>query len=369
VSSPVVRLLLITARADIGGGPRHVDLLARHLPGHVERWIAAPNDEPYAAQWRALRSVRGRFEIPHRRFSWRALLQLAAACRRHRIAVVHSHGKGAGLYARLLRLLVPSVRVVHTFHGVHVGEYGKLAGIAYRLLERTLRPLTTAFVNVSRGERQQCLDLRFVTAERAHVIYNGIAQNAAPRETPTGAVAPVILTIARFCFQKHMALALDIADRARAAHPGWRFVWVGDGPELDALRQEAVRRALRNVDFAGPTRDVRPYLRSAAVLLSTSRWEGLPYALIEASAEGLPIVATNVVGNDEAVLPGINGSLFSPDDPDEAVHHIAAIVDDATVRKHLAVGARQLVASTFSLERSIGQLVALYDTVGNARTA
>lgn len=371
MSTPVIRLLLITARADIGGGPRHVDLLARHLPNHVERWIAAPNDEPYAAQWRALPSVRGVFTIPHRRFSGRALLRLATACRRHQITVVHSHGKGAGLYARLLGLLVPSVRVVHTFHGVHVGEYGRVAGMAYRLLERVLRPLTAAFVNVSRGERQQCLNLRFATAERAHVIYNGIPNNsrdATLANRPIGEGSAVILTVARFCFQKNMELALTIADRARVAHPEWRFVWVGDGPERDTLQKEALRRGLRTVDFAGPTGDVRPYLRGADIMLSTSRWEGLPYTLIEAAAEGLPIVATHVVGNDEVVAPGVNGSLFSPDDPEQAIRQIAEIMSDPALRARLAAGARQLAVSTFSIERCVGQLVALYVAVVSSRS-
>jgi len=360
VTGPAVRLLLITARADVGGGPRHVDLLARHLPDDTECWIAAPDDKPYAAQWRAMAQVRGVLPIPHRRFSLIALMRLASACRRHHIHIVHSHGKGAGLYARLLKLCVPSVRVVHTFHGVHLGGYGWLSGIAYRLLERALRPLTAAFVNVSRGEQRQCLGLGFVTEQRSHVIYNGIAL---PGASPTPAhtlPSPVILTVARFHYQKHMALALEIAHRAKGAHPDWRFVWVGDGPERSALQQEVADRGIDNVTFAGARNDVPSYLRSADVFLSTSRWEGLPYTLIEASAEGLPIVATNVVGNDEAVVPGETGWLFAPNDPDEAIRRIAQIVGDPAHREHLASGGRALVSTTFSLERSLGELAALY---------
>lgn len=299
-------------------------------------------------------------------------MRLANACREHHIPIVHSHGKGAGLYARLLKLLVPSVRVVHTFHGVHLGEYGALSGFAYRLLERALRPLTAACVNVSRGEQRQCLALGFVSEQTSHVIYNGIDTDAVARaESPASANAspgaarpthtPVILTVARFHYQKHMGLALEIAEGARVSHPDWRFVWVGDGPELVDFQGEATRRGVHNVTFAGATNDVSAYLRSADVLLSTSRWEGLPYTLLEACAEGVPIVATNVVGNDEVVVPGVNGWLFAPDDPDEAMRRIAQIVGDETHRAQLADGGRQLAQSTFSLTRSIDALAKLYD--------
>ena len=367
---PPLRLLLITARADVGGGPYHVDLLVNHLPADIERWVACPDDAPYAARWAATATVRGVIDIPRRRFSVVALFALSRACRRLGIDVVHSHGKGAGLYARLLKLLNPRIRVVHTFHGVHTGQYGLVTRAAYLAVERVLRRLTTVFVNVSQGEQAQCLSVGMSTRDRSHVVHNGLPLAPAPAPAPElqNEKRPIIVTLARFEHQKNMALAFDVAELAQRTHPDWLFVWAGDGPQRAALEQRARALAQRtaspsNIRFLGVTDHPAQLLAAATVFLSTSRWEGLPYALLEASSLGVPVVATQVVGNDEVVVPGRNGFLFPADRPDQAVAAIGQIVADAALRERLSQGGRAVVAERFSLARGIQQLVGLYRAV------
>lgn len=363
----LLRVLLITARADVGGGPLHVDLLARHLPPDIERSIACPDEEPYASAWKSSPAVRGVLSIPRRRFSLSALIALARVCWEQDIDIVHSHGKGAGLYSRLLRLLRPRLRVIHTVHGVHIGQYGPLVRAIYLMAERLLRRLTTAFVHVSNGEQATCLALGISIASRSHVVYNGlppalISENGQPPEL-VGVSRPIILTLARFEHQKNMSLALEIAALAQRDHPAWSFVWAGDGPERAGLERQSQERSLTNIRFLGFTSRTTDLIRSADVVLSTSLWEGLPYALIEACSLGVPIVASAVVGNDEVVIPNRNGFLFPLENPDAAVSMIQEILVDPGLRARLSRGAEAVYRENFTLDSSVSRTASLYRAV------
>lgn len=359
-----LRVLLISARADVGGGPLHVDLLARHLPADIERWIACPDEEPYASAWRSEPAVRGVISIPRRRFSLGALLRLASASRQWDINIVHSHGKGAGVYARLLKLLRPRLRVIHTVHGVHIGQYGPITRALYLIAERILKHLTSAFVHVSKGEQAQCLALGISSPSTSHVVYNGLPPMHAPGHASfpelTESSRPVILTLARFEHQKNMSLALEIATLAQRDHPDWLFVWAGDGPERAELERKAKNRTLTNVRFLGFAHQAANLLQVADVCLSTSRWEGLPYALIEACAMGVPIVASHVTGNDEVVIPNRNGLLYSLEDPGQGVAMISEILRDPRLKARLSQGGRELFQASFTLDESISRMASLY---------
>lgn len=362
-----LRVLLITARADVGGGPLHVDLLARHLPLEIERWIACPDEEPYASAWRSSRAVRGVISIPRRRFSLRALFELARTCRRWEIDIVHSHGKGAGLYSRLLKLLRPRVRVIHTVHGVHIGQYGPVVRVIYLMAERLLRRLTTAFVHVSNGEQATCLALGISAASRSHVVYNGlppvqVSEKGQPLEF-AGVSRPIILTLARFEHQKNLPLALEIAALAQCDHPEWSFVWAGDGPERAGLERQVQERGLSNIRFLGFTHRATDLIQNADVILSTSLWEGLPYALVEACSLGVPIIATDVVGNDEVVISNRNGFLYPLENPTAAVTIIRDILTDSSLRTRLSQGALQVYRDSFTLDRFISRTASLYHAV------
>lgn len=365
------RLLLVTGRADVGGGPRHVDALVRHLPPDIHRWIASPDEPPYAPAWRAHELVRGFETIPARRFSPAALWHLAALARRAQIQVVYSHGPSGGLYARLLKCLVPSVRVIHAFHGIHVAQYGAVTRAAYVAAERALATLTARFVHVSVGERDAAFATGLSARECVVVIANGIAalEPADPHALPELADPhrPVIAMLTRFVYAKQMDLAFDIAREAQRLHPAWHFVWAGDGPDRPRLEQAVRDAGLTNVTFLGVIAQPANLLARANVLLNTSRWEGLPYALLEAGSMGIPVVATRVSGNSDIITDGVNGYLFDADSPTAGVRALARVLQDPDEAQRLGAGARTVVAEQFSLEQSIARTAQLVREVASAR--
>src|SRR5215469_11131642 len=99
-----MRVLMISLRSDHGGGPRHIELLLKYLSHGIEAHVACPNDPPYGERLRTLCGGRA-FELPHRRFKLRAALQLARYTTRAGINIIHTHGKGASVYGRLVSAL------------------------------------------------------------------------------------------------------------------------------------------------------------------------------------------------------------------------------------------------------------------------
>ncbi|WP_169764364.1 glycosyltransferase [Campylobacter mucosalis] len=353
------KILLTSLRADHGGGPQHVNSLVENLLIDFEIFVACPNDEPYYAMWKKTQRVKKIFILPHRKFRLKKLLELNKFIKENDIKIVHSHGKGAGIYARLLKIINWHLKIVHTLHGVHVEQYGFLKRNLYITIEKLLSLFTDKFINVSSGEQQLCLNYGIFAKKKSCVIYNGIRQvifdkYAKSSLNLTG--KKVIATISRFDYQKNMDLAYEIA-KCFKDNTQLVFLWIGDGGDRARLKAWAERDKV-NIVFTGFTNKIPMYLSASDIYLSTSRWEGLPYALIEAQSLGLPIVATNVVGNNEVVQDKQDGFLF--DDLREACKHIDLLLHDETTYENFSAAAKLNFKSKFDIKIMIDKIEEIY---------
>lgn len=360
VSSPC-RVLHISV-SNTGGGPEHVYQLLRALPGQgIQALVAAPPQKPCGPRLAALAGPGAYLPMPLRRFSPAALLRLAAFARAVGVHLIHSHGKGAGLYGRLASLLT-GIPCVHTFHGLHLA-YGPWGQRAYLLLERLLGMVTAGVIAVSPGEARLITDFGLCPPDRLSVIPNGVTVPQTVTPPQPGAMFRVI-HVSRFDpAQKNSAAVLDVALalQAMGAASRVKFVMIGQGPGLAPL-QEAVAAAgcAGQFQFTGQLDDPRPLMRGAGCLLSTSRWEGLPLAVLEAMAEGVPAVVTDVVGNRDAVDHGITGWRYPLGDPAAAARHIAALQADPQLRLRLGEQAHAAATVRFDLARQVRDTANLY---------
>jgi glycosyltransferase involved in cell wall biosynthesis len=102
------------------------------------------------------------------------------------------------------------------------------------------------------------------------------------------------------------------------------------------------------------------YLLACDIYLSTSLWEGLPYSLIEAAACGLPIIASDVIGNNEVVIDGENGYLFNLNEPEIAVEKILELVNSEKQIKILRENSFKIVEDKFLLTKMINKMREIY---------
>lgn len=355
-------ILLITVRADHGGGPQHVDLIINNMSLDFNIFLACPQDKPYYQQWQENIRVKGIYELPHRKFTFKKLFGLNKFIKENQITIIHSHGKGAGIYSRILKLLNPKLKIIHTIHGFHIQEYGNIKKNIYIYIEKFLTLLTDKFINVSNGEKDICLNFNIFKTGQSEVIYNGIKQidlieNAKQKVELKDKI--VITTISRFDYPKNMFFGYEIA-KIFKNNKNIVFLWVGDGNDKEQLQQRAKQEGV-NIIFTGFTKEIPLYLSATDIYLSTSRWEGLPYALIEAQSLGLPIVATNVVGNNEVVVYEQNGFLF--DSLDDACIAINKLIDNKLLYDDFSRNAKQNFQDKFDIKIMIDKTENIYRNV------
>jgi glycosyltransferase involved in cell wall biosynthesis len=350
---------MITGRSDCGGGPEHVFQLCRQLLGDCEVFIAAPREAPYWDRFAGLVGESRVCEIPHRHFSWPSLRRLIAWSRKHSIEIVHSHGRAAGLYGRLgaIGLRCPSI---HTQHGPL--QFRSWRVPIFWMGDLVLSWSTAHLIAVSASEassiRRQLLRSRGIST-----IPNGVLLPGGRVDSRVLSRRPLpIVHVSRFVPQKNSEMVLDILDqlRSKGALDDFHVDMVGDGPGRGALEREARTRALDgHITFHGAQPSVGGLLLGAFCLLTTSRWEGLPLAVLEALALGLPVVASDTPGNNDVVSPSV-GRLFPLGDAAAAAGHLVALRDSSDGWQALSSAASSLVREKYSARRMAEDTLAIY---------
>ncbi|MEX0797219.1 MAG: glycosyltransferase family 4 protein [Acidimicrobiia bacterium] len=135
---------------------------------------------------------------------------------------------------------------------------------------------------------------------------------------------------------------------------------VGDGPLRDSIEAESARSRFP-LEVTGPADDVRDHLRWADAIVLTSRTEGLPGVVLEASAAGVPVVAFGVGGVSEAVEDGVTGYVIDPGDGKAMALALDRLARDEALRSSMAQSGRDRVRSHFLLSQALERYVAALD--------
>ncbi len=249
------------------------------------------------------------------------------------------------------------IPVVHTFHGVHVEEYSRVARASYRMLEAFMSLWTSAVISVSREEREVLLDSRMVSESKCHLIENGVR---VPDVVEPYAARSGLTVVTRYNYQKNAEAIIPIVEDLRGLLPGVRVVVMGDGPGRQSFAKSVEARGLADVIFPiGDVDDVRQHLRTSLCYLSTARWEGLPLALLEAMSEGTPAVVSDVVGHRDVVDPSC-GYLVDTARPERVASAIAGVLTDRGMWEQRSEASWETVRRTYSEVRMGQQTLDLY---------
>jgi len=361
------KILYISLRSGFGGATMHVDQLIRSFSNDYDIYCAAPVEEPYGVK---LLDELGRekyFVLPYRSFSIRYWIRLIFFIKRNKIDILHAHGKGAGIYARLAKLFTPKVCLIYTFHGLHISHYSKLMKRFYILLERILGKFTNQFINVSDGEKQDCLENKLFKESKSTVIHNAVERNTELKLTreelrhklDLPANKFIVISVVRFNLQKNVWEILEIAKKF-TSNQNILFLIIGDGEEKELIEKKINEDEIKNIRLTGYKKNVYEYLHSSDIFLSTSLWEGLPYSLIEAVQAGLPVVASNVTGNNEVVTNNFNGYLFDLNDRKKAIESILELFSSPVKRELFGRNSKKVFDGKFQLESMLSKTKKVY---------
>lgn len=306
------KILFISARSDMGGGPKHLHDLLHGIKNNfpnLTAYSASPLDPPFGEKFKKLSCKH--VKIKARSFSLLSFFQLLNLCKKDNIEIIHSHGRGAGLYSRLLGLF--NIKVIHTLHGAH-NESG-IIGKAKAFIDKLLCHLTDQFICVSPSEKEKALSLGFITADKTTIIPNGIdldsirpikasdlrSQFNIPQQNKVWG------TLTRLSPEKGNHLFLKEVAQNPGTYSNYTFLIAGDGPEKLALQEQASKIPGVNIHFLGQIENPISFLKGLDGFFSFSLGEGLPYAVLEAMACELPCVLSDVPGHKDFKS---NTSLF-----------------------------------------------------------
>jgi len=295
-----------------------------------------------------------------------AVLRLARFLRRGRFEILHAHdlwsnlvGMSAGVIAR-----VP-VRITSQRDLSHDAWYGTYR----RHILRFLQARSSVVLTNASAIRDGLIAQDRISPDKVCVIYNGVdlarLQRArANREKffPESAGKKLIVLVGNMIsdVKGHLTL-ISAAPAIVKAFPHTQFVFVGDGQRRAAFEQAVEACGLNaNFLFLGRRNDVPEILASCDIAVLPSLAEGLPNAVLEYLAAGLPVVASALGGNLEVIEDGVTGFLVPPEDAGALAGALLRLLEDEELARLLGKAGREHVSSRFSFDRLVEETENLY---------
>lgn len=290
--------------------------------------------------------------------------------RRKDYTVLHAHLAFAPALAAVLIGRLIRKRIIVKFG--NSGPYGDI-GTSQRTWRGRLRLMLIrrwADVCIALDAAMEA-ELLAAGFERARVrrMVNGVdaeafrpaSQRTAAKQRLGWADHIVALYVGRLTAQKALPDLLCAFHQARATCPSLRLVLVGDGPEREALQDQARTLGLDGqVTFAGVQHTIGDYLAAADIFVLPSASEGISNALLEAMAAGLPCLATAVGGTPEVLAEGACGVLVPPHQPDQLGLALSRLASQPGERQRLGEAARKRIETRYAFTIVSEQYLTLY---------
>jgi glycosyltransferase involved in cell wall biosynthesis len=309
----------------------------------------------------------GAYDYRRRFFSYspRRILSLAAALRRKRYDVVHTHLFHADVIGRTAGLLAGVPVIVKSLHNM-----GRWKPARYVALDRLLNRWTDKIICCSDYQREAAAVQEGFAAEAAVTIPHGVdlkgfepqidrARYAADLGLTPGRL--VVGTVGRLIPEKGHADLVDAIPRILDQHPETEFMIVGDGALRQSLESRTASAECRGrVHLVGARTDISQLLSMMDIFVFPSLSEGFPVAVVEAMASRLPVVTSSIRPLRDTITDGVTGLLVPPGDSAALAGALNRLLSDAALRRRLAAGGRDLVAARYTDRRMVAAYEDLY---------
>lgn len=293
----------------------------------------------------------------------RCFLQTYRYFRREKIDLVHTHFSVPGFIGRIAARLAGVPVIVHTIHGYpYHARSSRAQRVFYVLLERAVGRIADIVLSQNRGDMEDAIRYSIVPRDRLRFIGNGICLDRfrPARRRPSSATATIVC-VARMEMVKNHPMMFEALKLLQSRGADFRLQLVGGGELRDEYQSLCARLGIGDrVEFLGYRDDIPEILAAADVSILTSIKEGVPRAILESMATGLPVVATHIPGNVDAVRDGETGYLVAVDDVEALADRLAKLIADPALRARLGTRGREVVLHEFDESRIIDALNHVY---------
>jgi glycosyltransferase involved in cell wall biosynthesis len=295
-----------------------------------------------------------------------AVFALRRFLREQDVRIVQTFFESSDLWAGIVTRLTSEARLVWSRR-----DMGILRTRKHQLAYRMMSSLPHAVFAVSDQVREFSIAVDRISPDRVHTVYNGIdisAYGKVCRVPPEGEIR--IATVGNIRRVKGHDVLLGAAPLILKEFPRAVFSIAGQVSEPDyfaELKEISLRLGIANrVRFEGGVEHVPKYLDGAHVFVLPSRSEGFSNSLVEAMAASLPVVATRVGGNGEAVEDGVTGLLIPTENPPALADAVLSLLSDRSMARAMGEAGYRRVAREFTTEAMLRRSAELYHRVLSA---
>jgi glycosyltransferase involved in cell wall biosynthesis len=295
-------------------------------------------------------------EIPrkkNREFS--RMFKLYKLLREIKPDIVNTYMFSANSYGRIAAILIRIPIIVASER--NLPEIGKDKNTHQIYIDKVLALFTDAIICNSRIASETLVRKYSYNPQKVFTVKNGIRVNGYQKvKRKNDSSAKIIGTVGRLYPQKNHKLFLDVAKIVleKINKRRIKFLIVGEGPLRSELEEYAKKLGIEsNVLFTGERNDIPQLLSGMDIFVLTSLYEGLSNAIMEAMASGLPVVATNVGGNNELVQDGETGFLCPLDDVEALAKRIIELIINENEAKQKGKKGKSRILNEFTTEKMI----------------
>jgi glycosyltransferase involved in cell wall biosynthesis len=280
-----------------------------------------------------------------------AFFKIYRFLKKNKFDIVHTHSSKPGFLGRLAAKFAGIPVVIHTVHGFSFPSSRSLFSRSlYFMLEWIAARCSTAIIVINLSDYEIARTSLGVDEDKIHLIPNGINQkfflksSICSREVDrfrllglTSGDSFAVGMIARLWEQKNPICFIKAAITFLSNHKfDSHFYLVGDGELMEELLNVIEESGFSGaIHLLGWRDDIPTLLNLFDVFVLPSRWEGLPLSIIEAMFAEVPVIASNIPGNNDLITNNKNGLLFESDDHNELCEKILLLHEDPDLRRAL----------------------------------
>ncbi len=295
-----------------------------------------------------------------------AFIELYRICRRGRFDIIHTHSSKTGFIGRIAARLAGVPKIIHTVHGFSFHPYQPIIPkLFYLFMEAFAAHFCDFMIFVNDSDRIFTENNLLFHGVNTQSIYNGVLIPKKNTEVERFAFLKdrfVIGSSLRFSKQKNIVQTMEAAIIACRRNPHLAFVFIGDGEYYQlCLKMVKTANLADSIFLPGWEKNIQTWLLQFNCFLLYSLWEGLSLSILEAMAVGLPIIASNIQGNNELVSD-LNGILVLPGKPEILAEILHGLPERKNEIKNWGENSRKEVLQRFSMKEFIKRYQGIYES-------